>query len=143
MTAPVLEMPFFAISQIGPDVDLVSEVRALNDSGITVPWVWSLYSVVKESAMHAVPTLTFGVYNEVGTLKYIDGRENLVPAAGRNDTWSTGYLAGMYDTGIPPYAEVPVEMVYEVLDEFLRTRERPTCIEWKAAERFERSGWSG
>ena len=46
----------------------------------------------------------------------------------------TYYLAGLHDTHLPPHAEVPIEIAYQALAEYLTTRERPTCVDWQPAE---------
>ncbi|MGQ0838195.1 Imm1 family immunity protein [Actinokineospora sp.] len=127
------------MAAIPEDFDLVTQVQELNAEGVEIPWVWVLSATPLDLLSSVQPTLTFGINNKVGALEWIDGTTRLVPASGTNPEWQIYHLAGMHDTAIPPYAEVPVEVVFEVLAEFLDTQTRPTKIEWQDAAPFSSS----
>ena len=47
-------------------------------------------------------------------------------------------LFGSYDILVPPGAEIPVALVLDAADQFARTGERPTCVQWvNYAEAFD------
>ena len=141
MTEPVIHQPFLCAEMIPPELDLVAEVRALNDAGVEIPWSWSLSREPIDVHDHEAVTLTFGVNNDVGMVKWARGMSTFVPADGTNTGWMTYHLAGFHESGVPPYAEVPVETVYAAVAEFLTTWAPPTCVRWKEAasllSRFE------
>ncbi|MGQ0838172.1 Imm1 family immunity protein [Actinokineospora sp.] len=133
MIPSILEVSFINVDDLTGNDDLVSAVRELNAGGVEIPWAWCISAGPTDPLSSDRRTLTIGVNNTVGVLVWSPGRGRQVPQAGANPEWSTYYLAGMYDTSIPPNAEVPPETVYEALAEFLDTRSLPTCIEWQRA----------
>ncbi|EWC63943.1 hypothetical protein UO65_0773 [Actinokineospora spheciospongiae] len=133
MTTPLTHNPFLFFAMIPPGVDLVAQVRELNDAGVEIPWAWSLSRERIDLRNREQGVLTFGVNNTVGVLEWGLSAAAYVPTIGTNDEWSGYYLAGMDETNIPPYAEVPVDTVYAAVAEFLTTGERPTCVQWKEA----------
>uniref|UniRef100_UPI00047552A7 Imm1 family immunity protein n=2 Tax=Actinokineospora enzanensis TaxID=155975 RepID=UPI00047552A7 len=60
-----------------------------------------------------------------------------VPTIGTNSDWVTYHFGGAEETGLPPFSEVPIDTVYQVLTEFIVTRTRPTCVDWREAAPFE------
>jgi len=121
------------VTDLPADVDLVAEVRAFNDAGVEVPWLWGLSAGPKDPLSLDQVTLMFGVDNDSGTLEWLTGTDTFVPADGTNPEWTTHYLGGMYDTPVPPFATVPTDTVYAAVAEFLRTGSRPACVTWMAA----------
>lgn len=141
MTEPVIHFPFLDFDIIPPGVDLVAEVRTLNEAGVEIPWAWVLSRKPLNRENQPQGALTFGVHNDVGVLEWAVEMDGYVPATGTESTWSDYFLAGLDETSIPPHAEVPVETVYAAVAEFLVTGQRPTCVEWQEAasllSRFE------
>jgi hypothetical protein len=39
-------------------------------------------------------------------------------------------------TGYPPEAAIPVSQLRQVVEEYSRTGERPTAVEWRPADRY-------
>lgn len=130
---PVLEMSIQHVSDLPEGVDLVAEMRRLNDAGVEIPWLWGLSAGPTDPLSLDQVTLMFGVYNDAGTLQWLTGNDTFVPVDGTNPEWSTHYLGGMYDMPVPPFATVPTGTVYAALAEFLRTGTRPTCVTWQQA----------
>ncbi|WP_285506488.1 Imm1 family immunity protein [Actinokineospora sp. NBRC 105648] len=121
------------MNTLRPDSDLVAEVRALNSAGVEIPWMWHLTEEAFDGRSKTQEILTFGINNSVGILRWNDHSGRYVPALGKNTEWLSYYLAGFHESGVPPYAEVPVEIVYSTLTEFLDTRMKPTRVEWREA----------
>lgn len=133
MIEHVLHTEYLDRETMPPGGDLVAEVRALNDAGVEIPWCWKLSREPVEADNQDRVTLTFGVNNDVGVVKWTRGATSHVPTAGTNTEWLTYYLAGFHDFAIPPHAEVPVETVYAAVTEFLSTWQPPTCVQWREA----------
>ncbi|MGX7825497.1 Imm1 family immunity protein [Actinokineospora sp. 24-640] len=126
----ILENAFLHVDELPDDLDLVAEVKALNDQGVEIPWLWAIATGSTAPRSPDQKALGFGINNTIGALDWAEGDTRLVPRDGTNTEWTVYHLAGMHDAPIPPHAEVPADTVYAVLAEFLRTRSRPTCIEW-------------
>ncbi|PPK65965.1 immunity protein Imm1 of predicted polymorphic toxin system [Actinokineospora auranticolor] len=132
---PLLEEEFIAIDEIAQGVDLVAAVRELNDSGVKKPWAWVLASNWEELGEGEIrSSMMFGVNNDRGILAWRQGWEASVPTIGVGTEWTTVYLGGMYDSSAQPGSDVPIEIVYQAVEEYLATRERPTCVEWRRGE---------
>ena len=74
--------------------------------------------------------LIVGVRGEVGSLVWASSSEQYVPSSGLNDNYSDYFTATDVDYSQPPRSEVPIDLVYKVVEEFHRTRSRPVGIEW-------------
>ncbi len=133
----ILELPFLHVDEISAEVDLVAELRRLNAEGVDIPWVWTVGAGYRNSVPPNRVTLKFGVNNTVGALMWTGDSQRLVPANGTNVEWTTYYLAGVHDTSIPPSSEVPINLVFAALTEFLDTHTRPACVKWKQAASIE------
>ncbi|GLZ38336.1 Imm1 family immunity protein [Actinokineospora sp. NBRC 105648] len=134
MTAtPVTDRAYIDLESLPAGVDLVREVRSLNEAGVEVPWMW----VITEQAfdIHSKTQVMFvvGVNNAVGVLHWDAARRGDVPKTGTNPEWIGYFLAGSHESPVPPHAEVPIDLVYQALAEFLTTRTRPTCVQWQEA----------
>ncbi|MGQ0841532.1 Imm1 family immunity protein [Actinokineospora sp.] len=127
----ILDHPYLHVDRIPDGIDLVARVRALNAEGI--PWMWGISAGPQDTFSLDRVRLNFGVHNDIGAVKWADSTTSLVPAIGTNTAWRTYHPAGIHDTAVPPRAEVPVEIVFDVLAEFLRTRTLPKTIEWTQA----------
>jgi hypothetical protein len=119
-------MSILHVNDLPVGVDLVGEVRKMNDAWVEIPWLWGVAAGSEDPLSSDQVTLMFGVHNDTGTLQWMDGHDLFVPIDGINSDWMTHYLGGMYDTPVPPFAVVPTVTVYAALAEFLKTRERPT-----------------
>jgi Immunity protein Imm1 len=109
--------------------DLTRRLLAANPAtGASVGRVWSLRAGIEDG----LPTLAVGMRGEVGALEWIDhavgGR--FVPVDGLNPNWAEYFVWGGIDQGMPPQAELPVQRVLEAVSEFVRTRWRPTSVDW-------------
>ncbi|MBB5153507.1 hypothetical protein BJ970_001041 [Saccharopolyspora phatthalungensis] len=76
------------------------------------------------------PTLMFGVRCETGALMWFDATSALVPAHGTNHDHVDYFLAGAHLMVMPPGAELPIAQAHEAQREFVRTGQRPTCVDW-------------
>ncbi|WP_181043655.1 Imm1 family immunity protein [Actinokineospora auranticolor] len=72
--------------------------------------------------------------NDRGILCREQGMEAYVPTIGVGDEWTSAYLAGLHESPAQPGSDVPVEVVYQAVGEYLATRARPTCVEWRREE---------
>lgn len=82
----------------------------------------------------SVPTLAVGVRGEVGALVWYEGADQFVPVNGMNRDWAGYWTWSGHESPMPPCAEVPVDEVYAVLDELVRTRRRPMCVTWRSED---------
>ncbi|MBM7776192.1 hypothetical protein JOD54_006396 [Actinokineospora baliensis] len=131
--SPLIHRGFIAMDEIPAGVDLVEQVRALNAAGVDVPWMWSLSGTRVDLTSTAAPMLTFGVNNTVGILEWQEGTSTFTPAGGANEERLSYWLAGFHETEVERYTEVPVDLVFAAVAEHLQTRERPTCVDWRAS----------
>ncbi|GAA3031699.1 Imm1 family immunity protein [Actinokineospora globicatena] len=137
---PVLDRGWIAVDDLPRGVDLLAEVKRLNDAGVEVMWVWNLAQhwagEDDPDGEERQESLTFGVFNDRGLLTWRAGFRLWAPSSGLNAEWEDGRLAGMHDVAVPPRAVVPIEVVYSVLAEFLSSGQRPNSIEWELGERM-------
>jgi hypothetical protein len=79
------------------------------------------------------PRLAVGVRGGLGALVWSEGDAVFVPAGGLNSR-PVGYRTWLgHEALMPPRSELPIEEVYTVLDELIRTQRRPTCVRWEPA----------
>jgi hypothetical protein len=130
----ILDAAFLHVDQIPADVDLVAEIQTKNAQGLEVPWVWEVSVGSDDPHDPQGAALAIGVFNEHGALNWVTNSANLVPSNGQNTDWVRYHLAGIHDTYLPPAAEVPIDVVYQVLAEFISTRALPTCVIWQEAQ---------
>ena len=65
----------------------------------------------------------------MGALEWIDD-ERLVPANDMNAERATYYTVHLHDNSMPLRAELPLATVLAAAEEYVRTGQRPTCVEW-------------
>jgi hypothetical protein len=117
---------------IPTDVDLIRRLRTLNVGRLRTPWMWSL--VANPARQHGPVGLGVGVNGATGVLRWITpGGRCLVPEDGMNTEPVLYRLAGIRESYMPVGSEVPIETVYAVVAEFLRTHRLPQCIRWRPA----------
>ncbi|CRK58052.1 hypothetical protein [Alloactinosynnema sp. L-07] len=137
VTPAVLEVPFMHLDTVDESRDLVGAIKALNAGGVEIPWVWYISIGPTDPLAHGRSTLAVGIHNDIGALMWSRDSVRYVPACGTNDDWVTYNLAGLHDSLLPPQVEVPVEIAYAALREFLDTRGQPTCVQWQEAAPVE------
>ncbi len=130
MSRHILDTGFLHVDDIPSEVDLVAELQSLHAQGVEVPCIWTISAGPDDPTSDEVMALGFGINGSVGVLDWADAEGRFVPRDGSNTEWTTYRLAGMHDAPVPPNAEVAPEKVFAALAEFLRTRSRPTCVEW-------------
>lgn len=117
------------IATIRQPGDLTTALTSANDQcGSFSGRVWFL---VTEPDVEA-PCLAVGVRGAMGALEWID-EERLVPVGGLNSEWATYYTVHLHDNSMPPHAELPLAAVLAAAEEYIRTGQRPTCINWMPA----------
>ncbi|RLK60075.1 Imm1 family immunity protein [Actinokineospora cianjurensis] len=131
---PITHLGFISMDTIPTGTDLVKEVRALNAAGVEIPWMWVLTEERMDFSDEAQPALAFGVHNEVGAVQWQIGGETFLPVGGANPEWVAYWLAGFHESYMRPHTEVTVETALSAVAEFLETRRRPTCVEWRRGE---------
>ncbi|GAA2969401.1 Imm1 family immunity protein [Actinokineospora diospyrosa] len=131
MTDDLLRHAWLHVDQLPAHFDLVAALREVK---FDIPSVWVIATGSTDFTSGEHAELGVGVNGDIGALDWIAGEQRLVPLVGTNAGWKTYYLAGLDETPVPPHAEVPIEVAYQALAEFLTTRARPTCIEWQEAE---------
>ncbi|MEU6129382.1 Imm1 family immunity protein [Saccharopolyspora sp. NPDC047091] len=90
--------------------------------------MWSFYTDIDNTT---APTLKVGLNGERGALIYWDGKTAHLPADGSNPE-PADYWWADHHAPFPRFSEIPAEAALQVTREFLRTGQRPTCIEWAA-----------
>lgn len=79
-------------------------------------------------------SLAVGVRGELGALHWCDDENAYVPVSGLNPSSKDYNTWGAHHFVVPSSAEVPIEVAYAALREFVATRRRPTCVDWKLDE---------
>lgn len=95
--------------------------------------VWSFQTGPERENSEA---LEVGIRGDRGWLEWLYGDQDLIPAdGGLNDEW-VHYWTCLGDDagGAPPGSELPIDRVYELVAEFVRTATRPTSIQWRPVE---------
>ncbi|WP_033400451.1 Imm1 family immunity protein, partial [Actinokineospora enzanensis] len=117
----VLHRGFLVLAALPEGCDLVAEVRALYTSHVTIPWSWSITADPLDIGSETQPSLLLGVHQDRGALAWEVGWNTWVPTIGTNSDWVTYHFGGAEETGLPPFSEVPIDTVYQVLTEFIVT----------------------
>lgn len=79
--------------------------------------------------------LRIGVRGDRGSVEWFHGQEDLIPAdGGLNDDWVDYWSWHGHESGAPPGSELPIDQVYQLLAEFVRTADRPNSIAWQQPE---------
>jgi hypothetical protein len=128
----ILDHEFIHVDDIVDRVAFVAKIRALNDNGVEVPWMWSLTAGSGNLTDPNRFSFGVGVNGAVGALHWASNDGNsLVPTGGTNADSVMYRLAGLHDSYMPPGSEIDIDTVYEALSEFLNTRALPACVNWR------------
>jgi hypothetical protein len=79
------------------------------------------------------PCLAVGVRGNVGALVWYARPGRFVPGNGMNGEYIDYWTWTGHESPMRPGAEVPIDQVYEAVDELIRTHQRPTCVAWTTA----------
>ncbi|QIZ33484.1 Imm1 family immunity protein [Saccharopolyspora sp. ASAGF58] len=133
-TSDLLRSNDIDVRQLTPDVDLVDAIRQLSqDPELGCPWSWTLSSLRDDLPWYEQPALSVGVRDaETGALAWQD-QPPMVPANGTNTEPVDYWLGGLHHTPMDAHTELPMELVLRAVAEYVRTGERPACVEWIAA----------
>jgi hypothetical protein len=115
--------------------DLPDQVRSLVAHYPELPAAWAVGSGELDPKFgDELTNLQFGITasTETGVLSWIDedARVQFRPASGTNTEEVEYRMPGMHIAWFGVGTVVPAELVYAAVAEYLRTRERPTCVEW-------------
>lgn len=75
--------------------------------------------------------LTVGVRGEIGAITWYDDEHAYVPESGLNTAHVDYFTWHGHHFPQDPGAEVPVEVAFTALREYIATGERPTCVNWR------------
>ncbi len=79
------------------------------------------------------PTLAVGVRGEIGALAWYLADDELVPVDGLNEDDADRYWTWFgHEFPMPPGSELPIDVVYRALAEWISTHRRPECIRWRS-----------
>lgn len=115
------------ISDAGPLIEMMHAVdteRAAPDAGV----VWWLYS--SDDSEHE---LIVGVRDDRGCITWSEPTRSLVPHYGLNAEPVEYFTLDGHLYVQEPGSEVPVDVMWEAVREYIKTGERPTCLEWRTA----------
>lgn len=125
----ILPSDVTSVEDLIAEMDAANERQSPHDSGV----FWFFETAVSREIEF---TLGFciGVRGRLGALLWDDGERGLIPENGVNpgkiDYFTGGYGHHMM---MPVGAEVPIEVAYAALREFIATGQRPTCVNWRQA----------
>lgn len=89
-----------------------------------------------------VETLQVGVRGEWGSMEWSRGDEVLIPADGVNDDWEKYWSwLGFELWAAAPGTEFPIDRIYDLVAEFVRTAQRPTSITWRPVDKAAAQEW--
>ncbi|MFD4642138.1 Imm1 family immunity protein [Lentzea sp. NPDC058436] len=118
------------------DADLLAEFRTLNDQPGTPRMFALVLEEAEDSEWGAGPSvwLNAGFGGETGLLRWVDDSGFFAPTSAHTADTVTyldphGELAAL-----PKSLQVPIEQVFAAVTEVLRTRSKPTCVDWSNAE---------
>lgn len=130
-TADVLNEITIDIDQVPEGTNLVALIgTAARDAEPDWGTSWVL------TATGGMPQLVVGVRGERGALAWYEPAET-VPAHGLNHEPADYSLADMHHTPMPPGSELPIAEVLTAVSEFIRTGQRPTCVQWREFDPFK------
>lgn len=123
-TDETLRREAFDVAALPEGWDLADELQRVNrEYGATGAPCWFLYSGSE------FPGLTVGLRGAVGAVQWVARDAVLVPANGSGSR--VDYFAGgVHHETFPPGAELPVAEALTAVVEYVRTGQRPRCIEW-------------
>ncbi|SFO81670.1 Immunity protein Imm1 [Amycolatopsis arida] len=120
----------YDITKIREANDLLAMMKAVNeerekpDAGV----VWWLYA-----GADAVCALIAGVRGERGALLWSEPTKSFIPEAGINDKHVDYFTWESHHHPQRPGSEVPIDLMYRAVTEYVATQERPTCVNWIVA----------
>jgi hypothetical protein len=122
----------FHVDDVPDATRLVNQVREFAAQGVQVPHMWAVTSGPTDPTHEDHIELEFGISTEAGkgALAFGIADTVYVPAHGTNEGDVDYQLGGAHPGGFPPKAEVPLSDVLTALEQFIRTHQRPTSIEW-------------
>ncbi|GAA1253246.1 hypothetical protein GCM10009676_45410 [Prauserella halophila] len=126
----------FHVDDVTDVITFLGQVRDLATRGVEVPHMWAVAAGPVDPTHEDHIELEFGISTEAdkGALAFGAGDTIYVPAHGTNDEDIDYQLGGAHPAGFPPKAEVPIDKVIAALEQYVRTRQRPTVIDWALAD---------
>ncbi|SDL21558.1 Immunity protein Imm1 [Lentzea albidocapillata subsp. violacea] len=88
----------------------------------------------QNSPDEAVPSLVVGMRRDRGALMWCEQDEGFVPVAGANLDHADYFTWDSHHFCFPPGSEVQINLVHEAVQEYVRTGQRPACVEWRLDE---------
>lgn len=131
MVPVVLHTEEIELDDLDPDVDLVALIEQTSKVDLQCAWLWNITSTTDDVPWYQQPALIVGVRDESTGALVWDDDPGFVPAQGSNTAPVDYMLGGAHHTPVDIGAEVPMSVVLDALREYLRTRQPPTCVEWR------------
>lgn len=128
----LLRAPDIDVRELPSNCDLVDALRQVSrDVNRRTPWSWTLSYLREDLPWFQQPALLVGIRDAAtGALAWED-QPPLIPCGGSNPEPVDYWLAGIHHTPMSPHTEVPTHVVLHAIDEFIRTGQRPTCVNWQ------------
>ncbi len=82
-------------------------------------------------------SLMVGVRGKIGVLEWFTPTRGYIPTNGVNTDHVDYYTFDAHVMVMEPGAEVPIEQVHAAVVEFVRTGQRPTCVQWREFDPFK------
>lgn len=132
-TGDVLDSNEIDVHTLSSDVDLVAALReASTHPQRGQACSWELSNLRDDLPWYQQPSLIVGLRDGHGALTWNDDPP-MVPANGTNAEPVDYWIAGLHHTPMSARAELPLEQALDAVAEFMRTGQRPTCLEWVEA----------
>lgn len=115
----------------GDDATLVRQLLEANQHRTGQPggFVWFFHRSPDDDSC----TLHAGVRDDFGVLQWFDNDGDEVFLPGGQNTDQVDYFSWFgHHFPMDPHTEVPIDLVLRAVAEFVRTGERPTCVDWTA-----------
>ncbi|SFD93474.1 Immunity protein Imm1 [Actinopolyspora alba] len=112
------------VGELPADLDVVETLREANER--QPQQAWSFFVNIADAAS---PEFSIGLDGDRGVVTWWDGQDSFRPAHGTN-TEPVDYWRGGHHSQLPEGHEISADDALTALQEFLRTHERPTNIEW-------------
>lgn len=81
-----------------------------------------------------VPSLAVGMRRDRGALLWCEQDDKFVPVTGTNSGHADYFTWDSHHFCFSPGGEEPIDVVHEAVREYVRTTQRPTCVEWQLDE---------
>lgn len=132
----LLDLTGFRVEDVPDAVEFVAQLRDLAEQDRDAAYFWVIAAGPTDVRHENHVELEFGVSDQrgVGALTFGQHDGQYVPAHGTNDKEADYQLAGLHPSYLPAKAEVPLDDMLAALDQFIRTHQRPTCVEWIPAD---------